>query len=58
MRHGARHVTHAGSRDVTHCELFASLKALVIAAGDLFARYSRQPQRVLPIIGAQPAIVA
>ena len=45
-------------REVTHCELFASLKALVIAATDFFTRYNREPQRLLSIIGAKPAIVA
>jgi putative transposase len=45
-------------REVTHCELFASLKALVIAATDFFARYNQQPHRMLSIIGAKPAIVA
>jgi transposase len=45
-------------REVTHCELFASVKALLAAAADFFARYNREPQRVLPIIGAKPAIVA
>jgi transposase len=45
-------------REVTHCELFASLKALVIAATDFFTRYNREPQHMLSIIGAKPAIVA
>ena len=45
-------------REVTHCELFASLKALVIAATDFFTRYNQQPQRMLSIIGAKPAIVS
>ena len=45
-------------REVTHCELFASVKALLAAAADFFARYNREPQRLLSIIGAIPAIVA
>ena len=45
-------------REVTHCELFASVKALLAAAADFFARYNREPQRMLSIIGAKPAIVA
>ena len=44
-------------REVTHCELFASVKALLMAAADFFARYNREPQRMLSIIGAKPAIV-
>jgi len=45
-------------REVAHCELFVSLKALVIAATDFFTRYNREPRRLLSIIGAKPAIVA
>jgi transposase len=45
-------------REVTHCELFASVKALLAAAADFFTRYHREPQRLLSIIGAKPAIVA
>ncbi len=44
-------------REVTHCELFASVKALLAAAADFFARYNQQPQRTLSIIGSKPAIV-
>ena len=44
-------------REVTHCELFESVKALLAAAADFFARYNQEPQRMLPIIGAKPAIV-
>ena len=43
-------------REVTHCELFASVKAL-LAAADFFARYNQEPQHTLSIIGAKPAIV-
>jgi transposase len=41
-------------REVTHGELFESLKALVAAAQDFFARYNRCPARILSIIGAIP----
>ena len=45
-------------REVTHCELFASVKALLAAATDFFARYNRDPQQTLSVIGAKPAIAA
>jgi transposase len=45
-------------REVTHCELFATVKALLAAAADFFARHNREPQHTLSIIGANPAIVA
>jgi transposase len=41
-------------REVTHCELFASLKELVIATLDFFERYNLQPASILSIIGAHP----
>lgn len=41
-------------REVTHCELFASIKALLVASKDFFDRYNRHPERVLSIIGAIP----
>ena len=41
-------------REVTHCELFENIKALVTAAQEFFIRYNQQPQRVLVIIGATP----
>jgi putative transposase len=41
-------------REVTHCELFASLKDLVTASLELFERYNQTPSRVLSIIGALP----
>lgn len=41
-------------REVTHCELFASVKALLAAAQDFFARYNQEPQRILLILGATP----
>jgi transposase len=42
-------------REVTHCELFATLTALLQAAQDFFDRYNRCPAHVLPIIGAHAA---
>jgi hypothetical protein len=41
-------------REVTHCELFVSVKMLVAAAQDFFARYNHRPGQVLSIIGAIP----
>ncbi len=45
-------------REVTHCELFASVKALIAAAADFFTRYNRDPRQTLSVIGAKPAIAA
>jgi putative transposase len=42
-------------REVTHCELFESLKALLKAAQNFFDHYQECPNRVLSIIGALPA---
>lgn len=41
-------------REVTHCELFENVKALLLAAHDFFDRYNRCPHKVLSIIGALP----
>jgi transposase len=41
-------------REVTHCKLFTSVKALLAAAQDFFDRYDYHPERVLSIIGAIP----
>ncbi len=41
-------------REVTHCELFENLKALVSAAQDFFNGHNRCPQQILSIIGAIP----
>jgi putative transposase len=41
-------------REVTHCELFQSMKALIAAAQDFFARYNKCPERLRSIIGAIP----
>lgn len=38
-------------REVTHCELFQTVKVLIEAAYDFFARYNRCPELVLSIIG-------
>ena len=42
-------------REVTHCELFVSVKALLSAAQDFFDRYNLIPQQVLSIIGSNAA---
>jgi putative transposase len=42
-------------REVTHCALFESVKALLEAAEDFFLRYNRTPEQVLSMIGATPA---
>jgi putative transposase len=41
-------------REVTHCELFESVKALLSAAQDFFNRYNLCPERILSVIGAIP----
>ena len=38
-------------REVTHCELFQTVKVLIEAAYDFFSRYNRCPEKVLSIIG-------
>jgi putative transposase len=45
-------------REVTHCELFATIKALLAAAADFFARYNQHPDDVRSIIGALPTEVS
>jgi transposase len=42
-------------REVTHCELFESVKALLKAAQNFFDRYNQCPEMVLSIIGALPS---
>lgn len=42
-------------REVTHCELFDTVKALLQAAQDFFLRYNHMPERVLSIIGSNAA---
>ena len=39
-------------REVTHCELYETVKALLDAARDFFDRYNKTPERVLSIIGS------
>lgn len=41
-------------REVTHCELFESVKALVEATSDFFNRYNQTPEKLLSVIGAIP----
>jgi putative transposase len=43
-------------REVTHCELFETVRALLTAARDFFDRYSQRPDKVLSIIGARPIL--
>lgn len=43
-------------REVTHCELFDSAKALVEATKEFYRRYNDMPEKVLSIIGAIPQI--
>ncbi len=42
-------------REVTHCELFGSIDALLEATHEFFERMNRTPERTLSIIGAHPA---
>jgi putative transposase len=42
-------------REVTHCELFESIDALLEATRDFVDRINGGPQRTLSIIGAHPA---
>lgn len=41
-------------REVTHCELFETVKALLSAAHDFFIGCNAQPNKVLSIIGSHP----
>ena len=43
-------------REVTHCELFETVKKLVEASLDFFRRFNETPERVLSIIGAKPQL--
>lgn len=45
-------------REVTHCELFASMQALLAAAGECFERFNRCPQQILSVIGSNAANAA
>ena len=42
-------------REVTHCEIFETLKLLIEASYNFFDRYNQNPQKVLSIIGAYPS---
>jgi putative transposase len=42
-------------REVTHCEIFENVKALINTSYDFFSRYNRTPQLVLSIIGSNVA---
>ena len=42
-------------REVTHNELFASMKALLQAAQEFFDQYNQCPQHMLSIIGSYAA---
>ncbi len=42
-------------REVTHCELFETVKMLLNAAKDFFDRHNQTPEQILSIIGANPA---
>jgi putative transposase len=42
-------------REVSHCELFPSVKALIGAAYEFFECYNRCPWQTLSIIGSDPA---
>lgn len=41
-------------REVTHCELFLTIKDLISASYDFFTRYNRVPDKTLSLIGAIP----
>ena len=41
--------------EVTHCELFESIDALLEATREFFDRMNRTPERIRSIIGAHPA---
>jgi putative transposase len=42
-------------REVTHCELFENIKALIKATYDFFNRCNQQPAKVLSVIGVLPS---
>lgn len=43
-------------REVTHCELFETVPALLTAARNFFDRYNQMPEKILSIIGARPTL--
>ncbi len=42
-------------REVTHCELFENIKALIAASYAFFEQCNHQPEKVLSAIGALPS---
>ena len=44
-------------REVTHCELFQTMQALLIAAQDFFDRFNQSPGKILSVIGSHAAKV-
>jgi putative transposase len=42
-------------REVTHCELFENIKALISATYDFFEQCNHQPEKVLSAIGTLPS---
>jgi transposase len=45
-------------REVTHCELFETKKALLVAAQECFNRFNQCPQKILSVIGSNANKVA
>jgi transposase len=45
-------------REVTHCELFVTVKALIAAALAFFDRYNQCPEQILSVIGSNAKKVA
>lgn len=45
-------------REVTHCELFAGMHALLAAARECFERFNRCPRQILSVIGSNAATAA
>jgi transposase len=44
-------------REVTHCELFETVKVLIEASYNFFSRYNQTPEKVLSIIGAYSSLL-
>jgi putative transposase len=42
-------------REVTHCELFENIKALISATNDFFTKCNQHPEKMLSVIGAHPS---
>jgi putative transposase len=42
-------------REVTHCEIFETVKLLIEASYNFFKHYNENPQKVLSIIGSYPS---